>query len=213
MHTGHAPYGKESHPTASGILNSLSPKSIASQAELGPIRAVLHNVVEPALSTYKDKLLHMKQVQDAFKNPEILRVVEPHVGIPAITKLIESTRREGREGVVVTSLTEPEHANIRIKIKHQLYYNLRVVGFEEEIDKYGKPKGTLGAFICADRSGAIVANVGTGLSDALRKEVWINKGKYLNSIIQVKTMGLARQKLRMPVFNGFEGFFEPDVVL
>jgi hypothetical protein len=202
IHTGFDPHAKESHPTVSGILNSLPPKSRATQEQLGPIRAVLHNVVEPALPTYKDKLLHMKKVQDLFGNPDLLRVVEPHVGVEAIRKLIEQTKKEGREGVVVASLTTPEHINVRTKVKHQDYYNLRVVGFEEELDKNGNRKGSLGSLILADKSGRVVANCGTGFSAALRKEIWENRPSWEGRLVQVKTMGLARNRLRMPVYNG-----------
>lgn len=212
MHTGHDPYGRESHPVTSGILNSLSKKSVETQKEVGPIRAVLHNVIEPYIPTYREKLLYMKSMQDAFGDPKVMRVVEPHIGLPAIAKLIAKTKAEGREGVVVTSLTTPEASNIRIRIKHQDYFNLRVVGFEEELDKYGKPKGSLGSLICADKSGQIVANVGTGFSAALRKEIWEHKPEWLNKLVQVKTMGLARQRLRMPVYNG-EADGEIDAVL
>lgn len=213
VHTGHNPEHKESHPMLSGILNSLSPKSIASQAEHGPVRAVMHNVVTPELPTYKEKLLHMKEVQDAFGSPGLLRVVHPHIGPAAITKLIDKTKAEGREGVIVTSLTAPESSNVRIKIKHQEYYNLRIVGFVEELDKNGKPKGSMGSIIVADKSGTPVANVGTGFSAALRKEIWDNRPAWDNQIVQVKTMGLARQKLRSPVYNGLADTLTADAVL
>lgn len=202
IHTGKNPKAKESHSTASGILNSLSPKSIATQEETGPIRAVLHNVIEPSLPTYKDKLLHMKGFQDAFGDPSLMWATEPHVGHEAVRKLIEKTKKEGREGVIITSLSTPEEKNHRIKIKHQEYYNLKVVGFVEEIDIHGKAKGSMGSMELADRSGRIVANCGTGFTPAMRKEIWDNRSKWLGELVQVKTMGLARQRLRMPVYNG-----------
>lgn len=201
-HTGKSISGKDVHPVVSGILNSLPPKAIASQAYLGPVRATLHNVISPELGTYKEKLLHMKRFQDDFGSPELLHVVGPHVGIPAIVKLIDKTKREGLEGVVITSLTEPESKNIRVKIKHQDYFNLRVVGIEQELDKHGNSKESMGSLVCADRSGRVVANVGTGFTAEQRKEIWANQASWLGHLIQVKTMGLARLKLRMPVYNG-----------
>lgn len=202
IHTGKTKSSAESHPTVSGILNSLPPRAITTQAELGPVRAVLHNVVTPSFSTYKEKLLHMKEVQDSYGKPDLLWVNEPHIGIPAIRKLIDKTQEQGREGVVVASLTIPEHLNVRAKIKHQEYFNLRVVGFVEEVDKNGSLKGSMGSLELADSSGRIVANCGSGFTPALRKEIWNNKGAWLNQLVQVKTMGLARQRLRMPIYNG-----------
>ena len=202
IHSGHSKKLVESHSALSGILNSLPPKAIATQKETGPVRAVLHNVIDPYLPTYKDKLLHMKEVQDAFGKPDLLYVTEPHVGLPAIRKLIEDTRARGEEGAVVTSLTEPEMSNTRIKIVHKVYYNLRIVGFEEELDKNGVPKNSLGSIVCADSSGRIVGNVGTGFSKELRKEIWNNKPIWRNRIVQIKSLGLASQRLRGPVYNG-----------
>lgn len=202
IHTGHSPSAKESHPVVSGILNSLPPRAIATQRELGPVRAILHNVIEPSLPTYREKLLHMKKFQDAFGNPDVMRVADPHLGPEAIAKLIDKTQKEGREGVVIASLSEPEATNHRVKIKHQEYLNLQVVGFEEEIDKLGKPKGSMGSLILADKSGRVVANCGTGFTPAMRKEIWENRPEWLGRLVQVKTMGLARQRLRMPVYNG-----------
>ena len=212
VHTGHSANAQENHPTLSGILNSLSPKSIATQKEIGPVRAVLHNVIYPELPTFKDKILHMKTFQDAFGNPDLLKVVHPHIGAESIAKLIAKTRLGGQEGVIVTSLTEPETTNTRVKVKHQYYFNLRVVGFEEELDKNGKPKGSMGSLIVADKTGRIVANVGTGFTAAMRKEIWESRSSWMHQLVQVKTMGLAKLRLRSPVYNGIADSEDADVV-
>lgn len=202
IHSGHSPYGKESHPAVSGILNSLPEKSVATQAETGPVRAVLHNVIYPDIGTYREKLLQMKKVQDAFGDPELLRVTTPHLGHQAINKLIEKTKREGREGVIITSLNQPEEGNTRFKVKHMKYHNLLVTGMKEAIDKYGKPKGVMGALTASDRSGREVAEIGTGFSAKEREDAWKNPLNWKGRLIQVKSMGLAKNKLRSPVYNG-----------
>lgn len=202
IHTGHDPDAVESHRATSGILNSLTERSIQTQKELGPIRVKIHNVVSPELTTFKDKLLHMKSLQDTFGKPEIFSVVEPHVGHVSIHKLIAETKRRNQEGVIITSLSLPEDRNTRVKIKHILTYNLLVAGMEEERDKAGNPKGAMGALILVDRSGKEVARVGTGFTRQVREEIWANKSQWIGRLIQVKTMGLSAKKLRMPVFNG-----------
>ena len=202
IHTGHDPATVESHPRVSGILNSLPEKSVATQQELGPVRAVLHNVIYPELPTYRDKLLQMKKVQDSFGNPDVLKVVEPHLGHKAIDKLIDKTQRRGQEGVIITSLNTPEEGNVRYKHKHMEYHNLKISGFKEAVDKSGKPKGEMGAVTAVDRNGKEVAEVGTGWSSEQRKDIWRNPTKYIGELIQVKSMGLAKNKLRSPVYNG-----------
>lgn len=212
IHTGHSPDAPESHPAVSGILNSLPEKSRRTQAETGPVRAVVHNVVTPKLSTYREKLEEMKKLEDAYGAPGVLRSVRPAIGVKEIQDLLASTKTGKREGVIVTSLTAPEEENTRVKVKHQEYYNLKVVGFQEEKDILGRPKNSLGSLVVADRSGAVVANVGTGLSEEMRREVWGNKKSWLGRLIQVKTMGLAERRLRAPVYNG-EADGELDRVL
>lgn len=202
IHTGKSKSNVESHRAVSGILNSLPDRSVATQAELGPVRAVVHNVIEPSLSTYKDKLLSAKKLQDSFGNPDLLWAAEPHVGLPNVVKLIKSTKSRGQEGVIVTSLTKPEQSNVRVKVKHIDTHNLRVVGIEQEKDKSGQPKNSMGALVCADSTGKVVANVGTGFTRAQREDAWKNKSKWVGRDIQVKSMGLSANRLRMPVFNG-----------
>ena len=212
IHTGHDPYAKESHPAVSGILNSLPEKARQTQELAGPVRAIVHNVVSPKLKTYQDKIEEMRHLEQMYGNSDVLRSVEPYIGHERIQELVKSTKSGGREGVIVTSLSRPEETNPRIKVKHQDYYNLEVVGFQEEKDIHGNPKNSLGSLLVADLSGNIVANVGTGLTRALREEIWENQKSWLGKLIQVKTMGLAQRRLRAPVYNG-EADGELDQVL
>ena len=202
IHTGHDPEAKESHPAVSGILNSLPEKAKQTQALSGPVRAVVHNVVNPKLGTYSEKLEAMKGLEQAYGDPSVLWAIKPEVGHESIRSLIESTRSGKREGIIVTSLSKPEDVNARFKVKHQDYYNLEVVGFQEEQDKNGQAKGSLGSLVVADSGGNIVANVGSGFTPALRKEIWNNQKSWLGKLVQVKTMGLAQRRLRAPVYNG-----------
>lgn len=204
IHTGHNKENKENHPKVSGLLNSLPPKSIAEQKESGPIRAVLLDVVNPPLPTYRSKLLQMKSLQDKFGKPDVLFVPTPHLGKEGAIKLINQTKKEGHEGVIITSLDTPEYRNPRIKIKHQDTYNLRVSGIIQEVDIHGNLKPSMGALPLTDASGREVAKVGTGFSAAQRKEIWENPRDWIGKLIQVKSMGLAKQdgRLRMPIFNG-----------
>ena len=202
IHSGHSKNNVESPRAVSGVLLSLPPKAIATQQETGPVRVVLHNVIEPSIGNYKEKLLHMKGFERAFGNPDLLYVTTPAVGIPAIVKLIDSTKDRGEEGVIVTSLTEPETKNPRIKILHKLKYNLRVIGITQEFDKNGVAKESAGALICADSTGREVANVGTGFSREMRGDIWNNKDRWMHSLVRVETKGLAARRLKSPVFEG-----------
>lgn len=204
IHTGHSKSNKESHPKVSGLLNSLPPKSIAEQKASGPIRAVLLDVINPPLPTYRAKLLQMKHVENLFAKPDLLFVPTPEITKEGIVKLINKTKSGREEGVIITSLDTPESMNPRIKLKHKDTYNLRVAKIIQEYDIKGNPKPSMGALSLVDRSGREVANVGTGFSAELRKEIWDNPDEWMGKLIQVETMGLAKQegRLRAPVYNG-----------
>lgn len=202
IHTGRQRNNPESHAQVSGILNSLPPRAIATQQVLGPVRVVLHNVVEPDLSTYSEKLKLMKQFEQEYGNPEILFANEPHVGRAAIQKLVDKTKKEGREGVIVTHLTLKEPENPRYKIKHKIQHNLRVTDIIQEIDKDGNPKPSMGALKVVDATGREVGTVGSGFSRSQRIDAWKNPEKWMHRLIQVESMGLAANRLRSPIYNG-----------
>lgn len=196
IHTGHSRSNIESHRQVSGILNSLPLRARVTQEALGPIRAVIHNVVNPEFSSREAAISHMRDVAAAWGKPELVYVPEYARGPEAINALIESTKRHGREGVIVASLSKPASSPL-IKVKHKIHHNLLVVGQTEAVDKHGQRKpGVMGALDVADASGKVVGSVGTGFSANQRKEDWVGRR------IQVESMGLAAQRLRMAVYNG-----------
>lgn len=204
IHTGHDPSTIESHPAASGILNSLPPRAIETQKLTGPIRAVPHDVVRPKLATYKDKLNYLQKLVEKVNKPDIFYLPEYHFGHKAIEKLIKRTKDDNKEGVIVTSLTKPESDNVRLKIKHKKTWNLKVKDIHQEYDKYGKPKNSAGALVLEDATGREVGEVGTGFNRDLRNEIWKHPKAWKGALVQVKGMDPVRpgMKLKMLVYNG-----------
>lgn len=201
IHTGLDKNSVESHRQLSGILNSLPERAVATQKVLGPVRAVLHNVINPEFATFKDKYEHMKKFEEAFGNKDLMFAPELHFG-KSILELSEKTKRQGREGIIVTHWTEPEPVNPRIKQKHKMLYNLRISKIIQEIDINGNPKDSMGAVEVVDATDRVVGAVGTGWSRADRIDAWNNPDKWIGRLIQVESMGLAANRLRMPVYNG-----------
>ena len=196
IHTGHDRDAKESHNIVSGILNSLPPRAISSQMVNGPVRAVLLDVIHPKITTYRDKMDHLQKLQQDIKKPDLIFTPELKIGKAEILKLIKETKKKNQEGVIVTSLTAEDAKNPRWKIKHFRTYNLRVVGTEEEVDKNGKPKGTMGSLVLQDSTGRMVGKVGTGFSREDRRAKWVGR------LIQVKAMDPLAGQLRQAVYNG-----------
>lgn len=204
IHTGHdyAEDMAESHPTVSGILNSLKDRALQTQKDIGPVRAVLLDVIHPKIATYGEKLEHLKDVKASSGPGNVLIMPDTKIGKAEIQRLIERTKALKQEGIIVTSLSTPEEKNVRFKVKHVDTYNLRVSRVIQEVDIYGVPKESMGALEVVDASGRIVANVGTGFTREQRKAIWANRANELGKLIQVKAMLSTATKLRSPVYNG-----------
>jgi hypothetical protein len=205
IHSGNSKDDPESHNILSGILNSLPPKAILDQRIKGPVRAVMHDVIKPKIDTYGEKLNYLKQLEKSVGKPNLLYVPELHIGKDSIRQLLETTRDQGREGIIVASLTADEAGGHRVKIKHYQTYNLRIFGILQEVDIRGNPKNSTGAFQLQDGAGRHVGDVGTGLSKELREKSWKNKKSWLGRLVQVRAMpplDSIHRKLRHPVFNG-----------
>lgn len=202
IHTGFNKNEVEKHSVASGILNSLPPKAIETQGLIGPLRYVIHDVVNPPLQTYGQKLEHMRKIEAALGKPDLIFVPQIASGHEAINSLIRRTKERGQEGVIITSLTKPEQDNNRFKVKHKITHNLIVSDIIQEVDKDGTPKPSMGALVLKDASGKEVGKVGTGFSKADREDAWNNKRNWLGRAIQVTSFGFAVNALRMGVYNG-----------
>lgn len=205
IHTGHSKEDTESHPAVSGILNSLVEKSLSTQKITGPVRAVILDVKTPHISTYQEKLNHLKEFENAIGKHDLLFTPPVKIGHEAVKQLISETRDKKEEGVIVTSLTANESNNPRIKIKHFVTFNLKVKGITQEFDKNGTPKESAGGLVVEDASGREVATVGTGLTKTLRKHIWENPKLWLGKPVQVKARPNKTERLVSPVYNG-----EPD---
>jgi len=82
---------------------------------------------------------------------------------------------EGYEGIILKDINAPwedKRSKSLIKFKAELECDLLITGVEEGRGKY---EGMVGAFCCESADGKVKVNVGTGISDAQRKEYWENK--------------------------------------
>lgn len=203
IHTGHNHNAADDHAATSGILNSLPPKAIATQQATGPVRMKIFDVRnDPALDTYGKKLDVIRKFVSDFNDPYLASMPEAAVGHAAGATLAKNVAKAGGEGVVITSLSTPESENIRYKVKNFATYNLRVVGIKQEVDIKGNPKQMAGALILADASGRIVCDAGSGLTHAMKVDIWNNPTAWIGKLVQVKAMKPTATKLRHPVYNG-----------
>lgn len=100
---------------------------------------------------------------------------------------------EGYEGFVLknpASLYETKRSVNWLKYKPRKHDVYEIVGFVEEVDKYGDSKDTLGALILKSDKGTF--NVGTGFSDAERKNIWEHKYEYLHKQFRISYQELSK---------------------
>jgi DNA ligase-1 len=107
---------------------------------------------------------------------------------------------------------EAKRSHSWLKMKPFIEVSLTVVGIEEGT---GRNEGKLGALICEgeDDGKQIHVNVGSGFTDADRKEFWASKDSLSGQIIEIRADAATRSQdsediysLRFPRFLRFRGF-------
>jgi len=72
-----------------------------------------------------------------------------------------------------------------------------------------RPAGTLGALIVKDIKTDIEFEIGTGMDDKLRQEIWDGRGKYIDKIVRYRHFNISGTKIK-PRFPSFDGFRDKD---
>ncbi len=109
----------------------------------------------------------------------------------------------GHEGIILkdgAGVWEDKRSKTQIKFKGELECDLKIVAVEEGS---GKAAGMLGAIVCESADGIVKVNVGSGFSDAQRKQYW--KENLIDRIVAVKYNSRIKNKagedsLFLPVF-------------
>jgi DNA ligase-1 len=121
-----------------------------------------------------------------------------------ITRAYDKLVNQGYEGIIVRNCDAPyerKRSTWVMKFKPKKEDEYEIVGFQEEIDKEGLPKGSLGALTC--RSGdSNLFNVGTGFSADQRQILWEFRETLPGRIAKVKYQHITTGKKvpRFPVF-------------
>lgn len=148
--------------------------------------------------------------------PKVIVDLNTPEGQETFTQFNRDAIAAGYEGIMVKEPNAPyelKRSHAWLKIKPFIEVSLAVVGFEEgKAD--GKYKGTLGAIIFKgeDDGDQIEVNVGSGLSDELRKVIWENQDSYMGLIGEVRADAKTLERggtvysLRFPRFKAFRGF-------
>lgn len=121
----------------------------------------------------------------------------------------------GYEGIMIKepgAKYETKRTHAWLKRKPVIEVSLTVVGVEEGT---GKNAGRLGALICEgeDDGRTIRTNVGSGLTDELRSDIWADQQSVLGQIVEIRADAATKNQdsqdvwsLRFPRFVRFRGF-------
>lgn len=141
-----------------------------------------------------------------FNYFQLLPVLYKGEDTTMITKLLDEAIADQQEGIMINLALAPyefKRTNYLLKVKKFNSADLRVIGFEEGTGKY---VGMLGALICDYKDN--VVRVGSGLTDNQRKEIWQNRFKYLDTIVEISYFeetkdSTGKKSLRFPTFKDF----------
>jgi len=125
-----------------------------------------------------------------------------------VEPIVEEIWRRGGEGVMLNvgnGIYEIKRSKKLLKVKHTEELKLRVVGVTEGTGKF---EDTLGALV-VDYKGTKVG-VGSGFTDAQRKQIWENPDDYLDRYVEVETFGESKNlagivSINCPIFKRFVG--------
>ena len=164
--------------------------------------------------------------------PELVKVV-PHQLVESMDDLLAvetNYLQQGYEGLMIRSRDgrykfgrSTAKEGILLKLKRFVDNDAIIIGFEELLsnqneagtDALGRtersshrdgmvPMNTLGALQVRDTVTGIDFNIGTGFTADMRKDIWVNRDKYMGQMIKYKSFQIGvKDKPRFPVMLGF----------
>ena len=136
-------------------------------------------------------------------------------GMEKFKKINDEAIEKGYEGIMVKPYDgayECKRSYGWLKMKPFIEVTLTVIDIEEGT---GKNEGSTGALVCegTDEGKFIRVNVGTGLSDDLRDDIWNNIDAVLGQLVEIRADAITISQdsdeiysLRFPRFKTFRGF-------
>ena len=198
--------------TGNGILNKAN-KGTISADEASKVHATVWDVI-PYIqfiegrcgSPYSTRFasLELLTKKQPSKDKKIWLVTSDIVQtMDEAQKIFEGYLEQGLEGIILkdgSGIWEDKRAKHQIKFKGELECDLKIVAVEEGT---GKATGMLGAIVCESADGVVKVSVGSGFTDANRKQYWAEN--IVDKIVAVKYNSriknkLGEESLFLPVF-------------
>lgn len=108
---------------------------------------------------------------------------------------------EGYEGLIARKI-DGRYVRKRstdiMKFKPRKTDHYEIVGFKEELDKHGVPKGSLGAFIC--QTDGVEFSVGSGFTRQQRNDFWKTRDSFIGRFLQINYQHTMKNAPRFGIF-------------
>ena len=127
--------------------------------------------------------------------------------VDIIMSMYEKAIAQGEEGLVI-DIADASYVRAKgtsmFKLKPEISGDFKVI---DVVEGKGKDAGRLGAFIIEYKDNLV--HVGSGLTDAIREEVWADPNKYIGKLIEVVYFGETKDEktgllsIRLPRFKRF----------
>ena len=127
--------------------------------------------------------------------------------VDIIMSMYEKAIAQGEEGLVI-DIADASYVRAKgtsmFKLKPEISGDFKVI---DVVEGKGKDAGRLGAFIIEYKDNLV--HVGSGLTDAIREEVWADPNKYIGKLIEVVYFGETQDEktgllsIRLPRFKRF----------
>ena len=188
---------------------------------------VFDDFTNPSLD-YTERLSELYKRYPSGKDSTWLLTQELVTNKSQIESLLEREKEFGGEGLILRNPNgrykygrSTAKEQLSMKLKFFCQDEFKVIGFNERMHNANEattnelgytersnhkenmiPMNTLGSLIL--KYGDDTFNLGTGFDDALRKEIWDNKEKYLGKLASVRYMSVGQKTLpRVPSFIGW----------
>jgi DNA ligase-1 len=148
--------------------------------------------------------------------PGMLVDLDTAEGHDVMRRFAEASVEQGYEGIMIKSQDAPyecKRSSFWMKWKPVIEVSLEIIDVEQGT---GRNAGRMGALVCSghDDGRDIRVNVGSGFSDELRDQLWIDHtsgNSVVGSIVEVQADAVTQNQdgtysLRFPRFKSFRGF-------
>lgn len=218
--------GKDSNATTS-VMGSKPGVALEKQAEHGPIRYVLYDILERNGSrlTYLSWSERRKYLESFYLETlthdqkefiDLSYVHSDKFGLTTHAECVDYVHKHKLEGFMFKNIEMPyipggSPANNWFKFKKEIAFDAIISGYTQGAGKYSDQIGSIIFSLYNDEGKLVECGRCSGFSDAVRRSISDDRNSYINRIIEVHAMEqTADGKFRHPVFYSFRTDKDPS---